>query len=52
MAIVLVTRASKTPAFPDPAGAISNVENDANLNALKTAAEQLDAEKLTFQADN
>jgi hypothetical protein len=44
--IVIVTRASKSPAFPDPAGAITQAENDANLNALKTAAEQLDAEKL------
>ena len=48
--IVLVTRASKTPAFPDPAGAITNVENDANLNALKTASEQLDTEKLAIAA--
>ncbi len=38
--ITLVLRGDKLPAFPDPAGSITLAEHDANLAALKTAAEQ------------
>lgn len=48
--ITLVLRSDKLPAFPDPAGAVDLAEHDGNLSALKTAAEQLDAEKLSADA--
>lgn len=45
--ITLVLRASKTPAASAPVGGeLSAAEVDANWNNLKTACEQLDAEKL------
>ena len=44
--IVLTLRSDKSPAFPDPAGAITRAENDNNLTALKTASDQLNSEKL------
>jgi hypothetical protein len=42
--IVITRRSDKTPAFPDPAGAITVAENDDNLDALKTAIEQVNDE--------
>jgi hypothetical protein len=47
--IILVLRGDKSPAFPDPDGAISPEENDANLEALKTGAEQAYAESVHLE---
>lgn len=43
--ITLVLRGDKSPAFPDPAGAVTLAENDGNLTALQTAIEQVNSEK-------
>jgi hypothetical protein len=49
--IELVLRADKEPPPSAPTGGqLSGAEYDANLTALKTAAEQLDAEKLSVAA--
>lgn len=51
--IVVILRASKSPAPSAPVGGeISGDEYDATITALKTAAEQLDAEKVTGPASS
>jgi hypothetical protein len=46
----LIKRGDKTPAFPDPAGAITMAEHDANLQAIEDAVNALETGKLDVDA--
>jgi hypothetical protein len=46
----LIKRGDKTPAFPDPAGAITPAEHDANLQTIEDAVNALETGKLDVDA--